>query len=202
LTTDNKYYITVNVAQLLRHVLGASYMFKVQEEYSDYHPRLRGVIEITGGQQSILPLDSEFTWDDDYESAVRQAFANSFHEKVEQLFSSYSQEFLAYKYNEETEEDDTIQHTIVASDFEVGVSYTDNGYYGAEIEVSIYNNFDDNLDEQDICLEDVADVMISAAWYLVDQLNSSDGTELRYEAINDARDETCHMLVEYEEEAA
>jgi hypothetical protein len=177
-------------------------MFKVQEEYSDYHPRLRGVIEITGGQQSILPLDGEFTWGDDYEPAVRQAFANSFYEKVEQLFSGYSQEFSADKYNEETEENDPIQQQITASDFQIDVSYTDNGHYGATIEVSLYNNFDDKLDEQDIYLEQVSDVMISAAWYLVDQLNSEDGTELRYEAINEAFDETCHMLVEELEEAA
>lgn len=89
--------------------------------------------------QSALPLDVG-TWDDSRAGEYIDNIVDKISAAIAKLLTGYKRTAQQIVYDEETDEEVYKDVEIDASDFEVEVTWNDNEYYGATIEITVYNN--------------------------------------------------------------
>lgn len=172
---------------------------------TNYFNDATSYIDIKAGVYSILPLDSEYTWDDSYEETIRQEVANRIGKLVRNTMSTYTDTTHADKYTVDTNSDEDSEEVVwqlTANDFTTEVSYSDNGYYGAEIEITVYNNFSERAEQEGIDVWSEAELLNEAAHWLVEQTETAQFQEALQECFNDACEETFDLLQPLDEEVA
>lgn len=170
---------------------------------NNYFNDATSYIDIKAGVYSILPLDSDFTWDDEYEDAIRQSVADKVGELLRKTMSTYTDSTHADKYDIDTETDEDSEEVVwqlTAADFTTQASYTDSGYYGAEIELTVFNNFSERAEREGIVVWSETELLNEAAHWLVEQTETEEFQEALNECFGEAFIECEHMLTYIQEE--
>jgi hypothetical protein len=153
-------------------------MFDVVEQ--DYSNNLK----IRCSAMSLFPLDSEYTWDNEYEVAIRKEMVKQLSEHVSTILKDFECE--AEGYDQDEELDATLN--LTGDDFYLTITYTDSGYYGASIEIEA------TCTNQ--CVYYADETVKDLLYFICDRLNQD---EIYNEAANDAYSNCCHLLTLDEE---